>query len=349
MSELRSMLEAMVARLMADRVTKDVIEATEAGEWPASLWQAVEENGLTRPHLAEAAGGAGGGWLEAFVIAWASGRHSTPLPLTETMLAAWLLERAGIAVPEGPLTVLPEPITATALAEDKLDATIGDVPWARHARAFVFTGIEKGAVRVGLLPRGADVHIAAQEENIAREPRDTIRCQRSAVAELSAADVPADAVFLFGAMLRSAQMAGALQSLLDQSVAYANERVQFGRPIGKLQIIQQQLAVLAGHVAACTTAAEAAFATAARGADPRFDVAVAKVRCGDCVDTATGIAHQVHGAIGFTYEHSLHFSTRRLWSWRSEFGSDSTWAEELGRAVLERGGAALWPDLTDRR
>ena len=49
---------------------------------------------------------------------------------------------------------------------------------------------------------------------------------------------------------------------------------------------------------------------------------------------------------GFTYEHSLHFATRRLWSWRAEFGSESYWAGELGRRVTSRGADALWPDLT---
>jgi acyl-CoA dehydrogenase len=56
----------------------------------------------------------------------------------------------------------------------------------------------------------------------------------------------------------------------------------------------------------------------------------------------------VHGAIGFTYEHSLHFATRRLWSWRAEFGSESGWAVELGRRVAARGADALWSDITAR-
>ena len=61
-----------------------------------------------------------------------------------------------------------------------------------------------------------------------------------------------------------------------------------------------------------------------------------------------GIAHQVHGAIGFTYEHALHFVTRRLWSWRTEFGAESLWAERIGRRAASRGAAALWSDLTAR-
>jgi acyl-CoA dehydrogenase len=161
------------------------------------------------------------------------------------------------------------------------------------------------------------------------------------------ADVPADAIRLLGAMARAAQMAGALESCLVQSVRYATERKQFGRPIGSFQAIQQNLAVLAGHVAAAGIAAESAFRAAERG-DARFEIAVAKVRVGEAAGVGAGIAHQTHGAIGFTYEHSLHFATRRLWSWRAEFGSESAWARELGRAVAARGADALWSDLTAR-
>jgi alkylation response protein AidB-like acyl-CoA dehydrogenase len=58
------------------------------------------------------------------------------------------------------------------------------------------------------------------------------------------------------------------------------------------------------------------------------------------------IAHQVHGAIGFTHEHRLHHLTRRLWSWRDEFGVESEWSGELGRLAASRGGGGLWPLLT---
>jgi alkylation response protein AidB-like acyl-CoA dehydrogenase len=105
--------------------------------------------------------------------------------------------------------------------------------------------------------------------------------------------------------------------------------------------------VLAGHAAAASIAAERAFAVTDAG-DATFDIAVAKIRAGEAVGIGAGIAHQVHGAIGFTYEHSLHFATRRLWSWRAEFGSESQWAAELGRRVTARGADALWSDLTAR-
>jgi acyl-CoA dehydrogenase len=61
-----------------------------------------------------------------------------------------------------------------------------------------------------------------------------------------------------------------------------------------------------------------------------------------------GVAHQAHGAIGFTYEHTLPFNTRRLWSWRAEFGGEAHWAEQLGREMAARGADQLWPFLASR-
>jgi acyl-CoA dehydrogenase len=146
-------------------------------------------------------------------------------------------------------------------------------------------------------------------------------------------------------MVRAAQMAGALESILEQSARYATERKQFGRPIGSFQAVQHNLAILAGHVAAAGIAAENAFRAADRG-DASFEIAVAKVRAGEAAGIGAGLAHQAHGAIGFTYEHTLQFSTRRLWSWRAEFGSESRWAMQLGRRVAARGAERLWSDLT---
>jgi acyl-CoA dehydrogenase len=94
-------------------------------------------------------------------------------------------------------------------------------------------------------------------------------------------------------------------------------------------------------------AAESAFRAADRG-DARFEVSVAKVRVGEAAGIGAGIAHQSHGAIGFTYEHSLHFVTRRVWSWRAEFGAESHWAAQIGREVASRGGEGLWPHVTGR-
>jgi acyl-CoA dehydrogenase len=146
-------------------------------------------------------------------------------------------------------------------------------------------------------------------------------------------------------LYRSVQIAGALEHALEYTLLYANERVQFGRPIAKFQAIQHLLAVLAGHTAAASAAADAAV-EASRLAPDEFAVAVAKSRTGEAAGKAAEIAHQVHGAMGYTREHNLHYSTRRLWSWRDEFGNESFWQTRLGRMVAARGADALWPMLT---
>jgi acyl-CoA dehydrogenase len=215
-----------------------------------------------------------------------------------------------------------------------------------------------GAVTVALVASSAAK--ITGDKNLALEPRDTLVFDNApVVAAAPAAGMPADVIRLYGAMARAAQMAGALDSILEQGVRYATERKQFGRPIGNFQALQHYLAVVAGHVAASGIAAEQAFRAADRQltamgrqgseADARFAIAAAKVRVGEAAGVSAGLVHQVHGAIGFTYEHSLHFATRRLWSWRAEFGSESVWAIELGRRVAARGADNLWNDLTERR
>ena len=83
-------------------------------------------------------------------------------------------------------------------------------------------------------------------------------------------------------------------------------------------------------------------------AQAELAIAAAKLRTGEAAGNGAAIAHQVHGAMGFTQEYPLHYATRRLWSWRDEFGNESYWAERLGAMLLARGGDALWLDLTAR-
>ncbi|MEQ8267661.1 MAG: acyl-CoA dehydrogenase family protein [Parvibaculum sp.] len=339
MNELQTILSDSVNGLLSERVTKNLVQGAEEGTWPEALWSEIEANGLTRVLVPEAQGGAGGTWADAAIVLKAAGEHVAPVPLAEAVLANWLLSLAGIDAPDGVTTLLDGDFK---LEGGKISGTAAGVPWGRHAEF----GVAVFGDAVALVPlAGAGIEPGI---NVAREPRDRVTLERAAVTA-KPADLPRDALMLYGALIRACQMAGALGYLSSQSVAYANERTQFGKPIGKFQAIQQQLAVLSTQAAASGIAADHACAQLdKRGSDAVFEIAVAKIRVDDASSIATSIAHQVHGAIGFTYEHGLHFATRRLWSWRAEFGAGSEWAERLGRETISRGADALWPHVTAR-
>lgn len=156
-----------------------------------------------------------------------------------------------------------------------------------------------------------------------------------------------------GALLRSAQMAGAAQGLVERTVAYCSERRQFGRPIAKFQAVQQQMAELAGYAACMQAASQQAFAAVQQHGMPESEegpawlaVAIAKCRCSELVHPVTQIAHGVHGAIGFTEEMGLQHFSLPLWRWRAEYGRDTDWAEAVGRRAIAAGPAAAWAALT---
>lgn len=353
MSETRTLLAETCARLFADLVSADSLREAEAGNWPGGLWTALEENGLTRPLVPETQGGVGVSWQDAAPILHAAGYHSAPVPLTETIVASWLLAQAGEAVPEGAIALAADnPLALGGLAGDRRVSGILDrVPWGRVAAHILAVAEQGGQPMLVLLAQ--DSGTAEADLNIGRDPRDGLTFDGavpSLITELPAG-MGADALLVYGALARSVQMAGAAAAVLDHCVRYAGEREQFGRPLARFQAIQHQLAGLATEAAAAQIAAQTACRAAdlidlAGGLD--FEVATAKIRTGEAAGKAAAIGHQVHGAIGFTDEYRLHYLTRRLWAWRSEFGAESYWSERLGRAVMAHGADRLWPDITGR-
>jgi len=96
MNEMQTLLSDTVTRLFTDRVTTELRESAEKGQWPAKLWQDVEEGGLTLTQIPEARGGGGGTWQDAYIVVAAAGRFGVPLPIAETMVGAWLLAESGL-------------------------------------------------------------------------------------------------------------------------------------------------------------------------------------------------------------------------------------------------------------
>jgi acyl-CoA dehydrogenase len=293
-------------------------------------WPQIEELGLPALLLPEEEGGFGGSWQDALIVFRLAGFHVLALPVAEAAIAARLAAGTGL---EGRGTIA--------------DHTEGEISGER------FTGTIRGAVMsegaafiCAPAPDGGTLLLAsdygrrtAGRGNLAGEARD-IWTFENVPFQRSTADV-----FQLGAFARVAQIAGLLDSALAISVSYVNERQQFGRALGKFQAVQQSLASFACEAAAANSAATG-LAVALDRNDAEYEVAAAKLRANRAVGAGTAIAHQVHGAIGFTQEYQLHPRTRRLWSARSEFGGDSLWAATLGARVAAAGADRFWADIT---
>jgi len=337
------MLRETADRLFQANCDTATQRAADQGTWPAALWSAIAEAGLPRALVPEEAGGFGVAVADALSLLKVAGAHAVPLPLAETMLASWLLAGAGIAVPDGPLTAGPvregERVSLTPAGGGWcVSGTITRVPWARNVDRFVILA----NARVALV--GRESWSIETGENVAREPRDTVRLDGVATA-VGATKATVSDLIAVGAAMRTQQIAGALTRLTEMTTQYAQDRVQFGRPIGKFQAVQQNLAVMAGQTAAAVAAADLAAEAVADGIRI-LPIAAGKARAGEAAGIAAAIAHQVHGAIGFTFEHNLHFLTRRLWSWRDEFGKDTVWNRLLGRHMAQAGADGLWAEIT---
>jgi len=340
------MLGDAAGRLFEQHLNTATLRASEQGVWPETLWNAVTDAGLTLALLPEAAGGFGVAPADALKLLRVAAEHAAPVPLAETMLAHWLLARAGIAPPDepaGPLTFTCADVLRRADGGWRLAGTAARVPWARRARAIAVLAHVEGSAHLALVePNGWH---AEPGENLAREPRDDVRFDHTIENErVRRIDITADGVLAAAAALRTQQIAGALARITAMTVHYAQDRVQFGRPIGKFQAVQQNLAVLAGQSAAALAAAD----LAADAFDPQriLPIAAAKSRAGEAAGIGAAIAHQMHGAIGFTYEHSLHFLTKRLWSWRDEYGNETFWNRRLGAHLARAGADRLWAEIT---
>jgi acyl-CoA dehydrogenase len=333
-------------RIFQDLCEPNTINNAEKGEWPKALWDALEESGLTLAWVADELGGAGATLADGFAVLRVAGRFAAPVPLAETLMAGWLLGKAGIAVPGGPLTIAPVHADGhiTLTAEGKLGGRARRVPFARNAGHIAVVAHRGSETAVALV--AASGLAISQSTSLAGEPRDDVSFDGVTAQAVRPARVDEDKLVSFGAAVRLQQIAGALEKILEQSVQYALDRVQFGRAIAKFQAVQHNLATLAGEVAAAGAAADAAAEACARPDIAIGEIAIAKVRGGEAAGTGAAIAHQVHGAMGFTYEHSLHHATRRLWAWREEFGNETLWAERLGRLIAEQGADALWPFIT---
>lgn len=342
-TSLRDELLDAVRRICRDHLAGDALRRAEAGEWPQALWTAFEDAGILSGLLPEAVGGPGVPPGDAWAMMFVFGEMAVPAPAAETMLARGLFAQAGMRPPEGILTIASATTPAAVrLRDGRLSGRLVGVPHAARARGVV-TIIEADDTSQLVLVDPAACRIEAGV-NLAGEPRDTLVLDATPKLALAPAPLSADALLGACAVMRSAQIAGALGTIQRMVIDYAGLRQQFGRKLGGFQAIQHAIARLVEQVAAAVAAAEGGIEALGRDDSPA--IASAKIRSGEAAGLAAAIAHQVLGAIGYTREHDLNLYTRRLWSWRDEFGSEGYWSGVLGRRMIAAGPDRLWAEVT---
>jgi acyl-CoA dehydrogenase len=342
------------ARIFTDLADPQTVNNAADGAWRDRVWDALADAGLTLAWVPEAHGGAGASLADGFEVLRVAGQFAAAIPLAETLLAGWLLSRAGISSPAGPMAVVPtQPADRVTLNPDRtLSGLARRVPFALGSRHLAVLAQGSAGAAIALVETGA-CRLAAGV-NLAGDPLNRVTFDRIPVLEVSEAppDFDHTSLMLMGAVARALESAGALEAVLALTLRYADERVAFERPIGKFQAVQHHLARLAGEAAAALAAAGSAADAIERAGI--FDDAVlleaasAKIRSAEAAEQGAAIAHQVHGAIGFTAEHILHRFTLRLLSWRDDFGHESHWAATLGARIAERGADEFWPLVASR-
>lgn len=306
--------------VLTGHCTPQAVRAIEGGRSAARLWEALEQSGFADALLPEADGGAGLSLAEAFPLIELCGTFVIPVPLAETMMARSLLAQAGLQRPTG------------------------SIAWARGHR------LDDGTLvcdRVGC-GRVADWVLAALDDTFQLLPTDAASTGEAIAALDATLSWPASAqagaqpmpaipdLQTLQACVLAAQLAGALASVFTRTLQYANDRNQFGRPIGKFQAIQHQLSVISEHVFAARMAAQMGCTT------DRLRVAIAKARTSEAALEVAALSHSIHGAIGFTAEFDLQLYTRRLHAWRQAAGSESYWHDVIGAEMVDhRQGLAL--------
>jgi len=354
--EVDELLSESAERLFADTCSFDAVEAAEETGWAPEIWQAVADAGFAWIGLPEQAGGSGGSLADACEVLRIAGSFAAPIPLAETaVLGGWLLAQAGLALPDGAVTVVPglrADTLAGSLADDgslTLTGTAHRVPWAASADRIAVlvpaSGSADGGVVAAVDPANVQIEAAT---NVAGEPRPRLTFDSLTIGadEVGQVDDPTTVqqLRLRGALSRTMLMAGALDAMSRLTVDYTSQRQQFGRPIGRFQAVQQHLVWGAQDAAITNMAAQVAAGHASNDLlGARFQIAAARTIAEGSAATATRGAHQAHGAMGMTQEYALHHLSRRLWAWRHEYAQPGEWSTEVGHQAEQAGAEGLYP------
>jgi alkylation response protein AidB-like acyl-CoA dehydrogenase len=291
------------------------------------LWKRLADTGVTGLTVGESFGGSGMDLTAALPVLVESGRAALPEPLVETLAAAHLLERAGGDVAAAWLPRVVEGSAVLALGP----GPTGLVSAAEHADLLVLAdeagavfALERDAVALTALPSvDTGVRLSTVEWSGA-----------DAVARLGGAD--GLGVFDWAAVAVAAQLVGLAEAMLGMAVAYAKTREQFGVAIGTFQAVKHQLADAYVAVSFARPVVNRAAWSVAQDLPTRSrDVSHAKHAASTAAGRVARTALQVHGGIGYTFEHDLHMWLKRTWTLSALWGNSQWHKDRVTRSLLQ--------------
>lgn len=281
--------------------------AADPAGYSAATWKEIVDLGWTGVAFDESMG-----FLEACLLAEEFGRHAVPSPFVSSLVCGMAVESLRPAVAAG------EVYTFASVVDG--EATL--VPYAEAAAGFVVAS-------------GDSVSVVESADSIERQdvvgldPKYRVRFSSPGTP----VSVPASLVRAYGAAAVCAEMVGGAQAVLDATVSYATQREQFGKPIGTFQAVQHHCANMAIDVLGSRFIAYEAIWRLARGLPADTEVAVAKSWVSEAYQRVCSLGHQIHGAIGFTAEHDLHFHTRHAIASALSFGDADEHTEALAQQL----------------
>jgi alkylation response protein AidB-like acyl-CoA dehydrogenase len=343
---LRAGARELLDGLASTTQVRAVVEA--GGGFDAQLWKAMVEQGWAGVEVPEADGGLGLGAVEVAVLLEEVGRHAAPAPFQSTVLALGALARAGRADDvERLLSGDAIGCVAWSTRPDVVRAEGGDGSWRLSGRPDPTPYAPSAGVAVvgAETPDGPSL-FAVDLDEMGPPSSEPAMDQTRELGWLHLDGAPAarigdvaavEALLDRGAAYAAAEMLGGAAQAMDMAVEYAKERVQFDRPIGSFQAIKHRCADMLVDVEGMRSSAYwAAWCISAGDSDASVSASTAKIWCSDASRRVMASALQVHGGIGFTWEHDLHLFLKRAQLDQLTFGDASFHRARLASLLRPR-------------
>jgi alkylation response protein AidB-like acyl-CoA dehydrogenase len=365
----RSELRDTARRLLADRSSTELVRRLldDPTGFDRGLWQSMAELGWFAIHVPEPYGGIGASYTDLAVILHELGRQVTPSPVlastvvgTEALVAS---PNEGLAAEVLPGVASGDTLLTAALSSGAgsyepsqlsvrfsrrggavvLDGAARFVPDAHVADHIVVAAVDDaGAVTLALVDRdasGVTIEVEPtydQTRRLARLSLDGVSVgDDRLLAEGGSAGELHQRLVQVGAIAVVCDAVGSAEHVLEITNAYAKERFQFGRPIGSFQAVKHHLANMFTDVEAARAAAAIGVDALDGGGDLRHAAAVATSFAGPACARVAALAVQVHGGIGFTWEHDAHLFLKRIRLDEALFGSARWHRRHLATMLFE--------------